>query len=105
MSSLGRFYKRNRKGLFIALFENNAVTVGTKLAVDSMAAIRFVSGLAVDPQPRGFESPCPRTEMRIRAFNAAATAASTAAFVRDAPPSEVMASYTILPYAVQEERG
>ena len=48
LHELGHFYKC--KGLFIALFENNAVTVGTKLAVDSVSAIRFISGLAIDPE-------------------------------------------------------
>ena len=72
LHELARFYTRH--GLFVPLFENNAVTVGTKLAVDSVAAVKFITGMAADTEARSFASPCPSTEARIREFNARATA-------------------------------
>ena len=100
---LKRSFQRN--GQFIALFENNAVAVGSKLAVDSVAAVKFVTGIATDPVARGFDKPCPGTEERIREYDAHAVATKGAAFSRDPPPPEVMASYSIMPYAVRQEKG
>ena len=103
LHEIGRFF--TRKGHFIALLENNAVTVGTKLAVEHISSVKFVTGLAFDPMTYGYESPCPPTEARIRAFDARATASKTQSFSRDAPPPEVMSSYTVMPYAIREEKG
>ena len=103
LHELKRCFERN--GQFIALFENNAVPVGHKLAVDSVQAIKFITGMVSDPVARGFDSPCPNTETRISQFNVHATASKKATFSRDPPPSEILASYAIMPYAVRQEKG
>ena len=100
---LKRCFERN--GQFIALFENNAVAVGHKLAVDSVNAVKFITGMVADPVARGFDSPCPSTETRIREFDAHAAATKGSAFSRDAPPTDVMSAFAIMPYAVRQEKG
>ena len=100
--------KRNyqSKGQFIALFENNAVVVGSKLAVDSVSAINFITGLTVDPYARGFSSPCPDTEARIRQFDAHASGRGAKTYDRTAtPPDAIMGAYSIMPYAIRMEKG
>ena len=104
LHEIGRFYQRT--GQFIALFESNAAMVGHKLAVDSVQAIKFITGMVSDPVARGFDSPCPNTETRISQFDVHATASKKTLFSRDPPPSEILSAYAIMPYAaVRQEKG
>ena len=57
-----------RMGLFGLLFEHNAASVGTKIAVDSEEAIAFHLGRVKDAVAYLFLAPCPTsTEARIEA--------------------------------------
>ena len=67
LAAVGKYLKRN--GLFGPLLEQRAVALSNgKLAVDSVQAVHFVTGLTDDP--RGFDDPCPPTPARIDDVNA-----------------------------------
>ena len=79
MFEVGKFYRR--KGKFQQLFKNHAVLLSNgKLAVDSVNAVHFVSGLVKDPETYTFDFPCPPTTGRIQLYDDAADLASTPKF-------------------------
>ena len=85
MFEVGKFYRR--KGKFQQLLKNHAVLLSNgKLAVDSVIAVSFVSGLVKDPEPYTFDYPCPPTTGRIQLYDDAATVAATPKFKAPAGP-------------------
>ena len=62
-----------RTGHYVTLLENNAVLLANgKMAVDSVAAVLFVSGEKDDGGSYNFHAPCPATSERIKKFDAEA---------------------------------
>ena len=60
-----------RTGHYVTLLENNAVLLANgKMAVDSVAAVLFVSGEKDDGGSYSFHAPCPATSERIKKFDA-----------------------------------
>ena len=56
-----------RTGHYVTLLENNAVLLANgKMAVDSIAAVLFVSGEKNDGGSYSFHAPCPATSARIK---------------------------------------
>ena len=71
----------------VTLLENNAVLLANgKMAVDSIAAVLFVSGEKDDGGKYNFHTPCPATSERIKKFDAEAARTSSATFTA---PSKV----------------
>ena len=71
-----------RTGHYVTLLENNAVLLANgKMAVDSIAAVLFVSGEKDDGGSYSFHAPCPATSERIKKFDAEAARTSSATFV------------------------
>ena len=68
-----------RTGHYVTLLENNAVLLANgKMAVDSVAAVLFVSGEKDDGGSYNFHAPCPATSERIKKFDAEAARTSSA---------------------------
>ena len=71
-----------RMGLFLAFLTDHAVLLSSgKLAVDSVQAVSFITGLHRDTVPHSFRNPCPATERRVTAHDVGATVAGTPVFV------------------------
>ena len=92
-----------RKKLFQPLLEHNAVLLSNgKLAVDSIQAYNFISGVAQDP--RDFDDPCPPTARRIAQYDARMTAAGSKTFTNIATmPPGFSDGFVISKYAVEAE--
>ena len=98
-----RFYAR--KNLFQPFFRDRSVLLGNgKMAVDSAQAVPFCKRISLDPDTYNFMNPCPDTDRRISAYDAAAAAAPTATpgFTRVNPDREVT-GYVVSPWAVDGE--
>ena len=98
------FYERT--GHFKALLEDGASLLGNgKLAVDSVHAIDFASGMLKDPETFNFLNPCPPTVTRIAKFDAAATAGSTPKFTSapDRVPDAVAKNFTVSKHYVNQD--
>ena len=88
-----------RTGHYVTLLEKNAVLLPNgKMAVDSIAAVLFVSGEKDDGGKYSFHTPCPATSERIKKFDAEAARTSSATFTPPHRPRTTTTS-TRLPKA------
>ena len=94
-----------RTGHYVTLLENNAVLLANgKMAVDSVAAVLFVSGEKDDGGSYNFHAPCPATSERIKKFDAEAARTSSATFVAPSKmPDEHVGSFIPSKFQVQAE--
>ena len=94
-----------RTGHYVTLLENNAVLLANgKMAVDSIAAVLFVSGEKDDGGSYSFHAPCPATSERIKKFDAEAARTSSATFTAPSKmPDEHVGSFIPSKFQVQAE--
>ena len=94
-----------RTGHYVTLLENNAVLLPDgKMAVDSIAAVLFVSGEKDDGGKYSFHTPCPATSERIKKFDAEASRTSSATFTAPSKmPDEHAGSFIPSKFQVQAE--
>ena len=94
-----------RTGHYMTLLENNAVLLPNgKMAVDSIAAVLFVSGEKDDGGKYSFHTPCPATSERIKKFDAEAVRTSSATFTAPSKmPDEHAGSFIPSKFQVQAE--
>ena len=94
-----------RTGHYVTLLENNAVLLPNgKMAVDSIAAVLFVSGEKDDGGKYSFHTPCPATSERIKKFDAEAARTSSATFTAPSKmPDEHAGSFIPSKFQVQAE--
>ena len=94
-----------RTGHYVTLLENNAVLLPNgKMAVDSIAAVLFVSGEKDDGGKYNFHTPCPATSERIKKFDAEAARTSSATFTAPSKmPDEHAGSFIPSKFQVQAE--
>ena len=94
-----------RTGHYVTLLENNAVLLANgKMAVDSVAAVLFVSGEKDDGGTYSFHAPCPATSERIKKFDAEAARTSSATFTAPSKmPDEHAGSFIPSKFQVQAE--
>ena len=110
LSELQDFYER--KGHFKALIADGAVMLGSKLAVDSAKAIRFIIGDVTEGTTYSFLDPCPPTVDRVSQYDTFAAfqtgrGSATPSFAdatATAPPTSVTDGYVINKYAVAQEQ-
>ena len=94
-----------RTGHYVTLLENNAVLLANgKMAVDSVAAVLFVSGEKDDGGSYSFHAPCPATSERIKKYDAEAARTSSATFTAPSKmPDEHVGSFIPSKFQVQAE--
>ena len=94
-----------RTGHYVTLLENNAVLLANgKMAVNSVAAVLFVSGEKDDGGKYNFHTPCPATSERIKKFDAEAARTSSATFTAPSKmPDEHAGSFIPSKFQVQAE--
>ena len=94
-----------RTGHYVTLLENNAVLLANgMMAVDSVAAVLFVSGEKDDGGTYSFHAPCPATSERIKKFDAEAARTSSATFTAPSKmPDEHAGSFIPSKFQVQAE--
>ena len=99
----------NRTGKFMTLLEEGSVLLSNgATVVDSVSAVQFASGVAVDPVVYGFSRPCPDTPNRIQDYDAEATLASTPTFAAaglaiTAVPAGLVKQYLVSRLVIKRE--
>ena len=99
LAELQDFYER--KGHFKALIADGAVMIGSKIAVDSAKAIRFIVGDVPENTTYTFLDPCPATSVRITQYD---TFAAFQSGRGTATPSFADATATAPPSSVTDSR-
>ena len=101
LHEVGRYYAR--VGLFQPHFAHRAVVLSNgKMAIDSVSAVSFTTGVFADP--RSFDDPCPPTVQRLADYNARLTAAGRPAVTPAATiPAALADTYVINKWKVDQE--
>ena len=93
-----------RTGRYKALIENGAVLLsGGALAVDSVQAVQFVTGVQRDPVKYSLENPCPATVQRIMKYETGAGTPRHTVLTEPQVPEALRKSYIVQPYVIQKE--
>ena len=101
LHEVGRYYAR--VGLFQPHFAHRAVVLSNgKMAIDSVSAVSFTTGVFSDP--RSFDDPCPPTVQRLANYNSRLTAAGRPAVTPAATiPAALADTYVINKWKVDQE--
>ena len=102
-AELSQFFSRT--GRFLPLIKDGAVLLGnSKLAIDSVQAVQFISGVTQDPVDYGFTRPCPDTVSRIKAYDEARTAGGKSSFTPiGSLPDDFKDQYVVSKYKISHE--